>query len=1462
MKKVFMQKAAMLLATVCLSVAATAQFNYMYQHNTDDDHTSMISTISRTGYVQAGSQLVAGNWDVHLMRLDASGNLMNDVTFSTTNQEHALHIVQGNNNTYIICGYEKVGALDLGFVMSVDTNFNFINKVRINVPANNKHTPALHVMNSAFYLQPNNNLYFPGDPNGGYVITGFEAVGYNANDSKSGYAIKMDNNLVIQWARKFDSPISAGQPDWDMCNSASWIWSGSLGYFIGGSGTAPSLEQCGMAARVSLSGGSIWKELYTDNSGAGTNCVAADCAYDDAEFELYHLTNFSGTQSGGITAFNEFTGVINNARTRYLVAGYSNDHYTYEFGATCAGNEILIAGYGHNQTNNSITGTFPFIMRYDKNNPLVNPWGAHYELTVPSVNYNPNTTIYDIYQGSNQPRVYYPKIYAQRNTNEIVLSAFEDNTTFDENKVIQTDFIGKDSCGYFDPLFAPLPHNSFLFPVNMVAATYTLSPNSPAQNALTATPIPCLNCPVNTNFTYTVSSCTYTFTASAANLCAGWTIYDSSNNVIFTTTGISFSYTFTLNGTYTVCYADCAIGSNGMICRDETCQTVTVNCVSPCGVMNADFSFVVSGCCVTFTDLTPDGNPFGCESWTFGTITSVLAGDNYTFCFPGSGTYNVCHNDCCYNSSNGTYTYHQICKTVTVNCTPPCCLPTGFVVSASSLCCRTFSPFFNTGCTPSPNLQYWWNFGDGNTSTAANPTHCYAGSGIYTVCVTFWCSKLNQFTYCQTIIVKCILPPPPPCCIGTSKINLNTSGQMVQASNGMEIGPDLIITSQLWEWGDGTTSNTASAEHYYGYSGSFTVTCTADGTRGGIPFTSVATQTITVHMAPPCICPPDDPFVFADSPLQCNAGSHSTCLKVIDWDGEAGTIYQWMESSTAGGPYTEIPGAIGQQVWINNMNGPKYYVCRCMSALTGGYTISDEVSVTDHHFSASSTATSNTICAGSPVTIVVTPADAVYYEWLPQQSYTASATVSPATTTTYEIFVRDASGCGAETMQTITVNPCPACDNPGNAAQIPNSGGAYPQGNCYNNTLDFADVSPQGNPANVLPGGGQDVWYQFTAQSSTVYFTGSTTTFDMVLELHTAAFVQVDMENSVAGIGGENMLSTGLTTGATYYLAIRSYDGSTGPFSICMQSLMQSYCNDGNGTYDLCTNFKAKWTGASSYIYNFTPVAPTPGVPTSVTGAGSVALSHATLALQHGGCYDVRIDAVYNIGGNVVVVQGATICSICIAPHASVEVKLAQRCPATLLKSSVLQGKPFVCGALYYTIEFTPVTNCAGTTTTGLSFTKQTTGASATLNLSFTSPQALQNNTHYRVRFRPTFGYGDGVYGNPQVIFIGGSNMDEAQLTPQDENEKHDDVPSLLLYPNPCNGEMLQVNLTNFGEAAMQLLVLDNTGKIVFAQQLIISDVSQTTALHFARRLASGVYHLVISSDGEHYTERFVVMRD
>ncbi len=459
-------------------------------------------------------------------------------------------------------------------------------------------------------------------------------------------------------------------------------------------------------------------------------------------------------------------------------------------------------------------------------------------------------------------------------------------------------------------------------------------------------------------------------------------------------------------------------------------------------------------------------------------------------------------------------------------------------------------------------------------------------------------------------------------------------------------------------------------------------------------------------------------------------------------------------------------------------------------------------------------------------------------------SYTATLGVH-----TIYVIAKD-NDCATTTSTTININVVAVVsggnDNFAGAQTVSLAGASYPSGACFNGTLVGATVSSEGTAASVLPAGGQDKWYKIVATSSAIRVTSTTSSMNVVLELHNAAGAQIDVENDVAGIGGENMTTTGLTPGQTYYVAIRSYDGVLGTFGICVQVLSASQCNNGSGIYSLCGNFKPKWTGASSYVTNFTPVLPTPGSVTSITTTGQFILSQASLALRYGGIYDVTVDATYNLldgAGNpeTVVVTGVSVCNVSIANHASVEVSATQRCPSTLLKGSVMQGKPFVCGALNFTVEFIELTSCTGTQL-GLPINATTTGASSSINLSLVSG-VLGGGHWYQVKWRPNFSYGAGTFGNPQVIYVGGSSMDIGDVEANLFNDKVDDADNFdaFIYPNPTNGTLVNLSINSHDANEVFIRIMDYTGKVIYNNKYMVDSILNTQ-VQFEQSLASGIY--------------------
>jgi uncharacterized repeat protein (TIGR03803 family) len=426
-----------------------------------------------------------------------------------------------------------------------------------------------------------------------------------------------------------------------------------------------------------------------------------------------------------------------------------------------------------------------------------------------------------------------------------------------------------------------------------------------------------------------------------------------------------------------------------------------------------------------------------------------------------------------------------------------------------------------------------------------------------------------------------------------------------------------------------------------------------------------------------------------------------------------------------------------------------------------------------------------------------------------------------------------------------------ACGGPNvdlfaNAPLAPVSGGAYPGGNCYPNSLVGATVSPEGNPANVLLTGGQDHWYKFVAQSTAARFVCTTSSMNVVLELHNAATVQIDAENDVSNTtSGEIMVTSGLTIGATYYLAVRSYDGVVGPYTVCLQMLMPSYCADGSGTYDLCSNFKPAYTGANTYTFNFTPTGITPGVPTSATAVGQIALSSPALALRHLGTYNVIINANFSLfdaasNNESITVPGIAICAISIAAHPDEQVKLAQRCPASIFKGTTLQAKPFVCGAINHTVEFTEVSDCLGSTIIGVPFNINTSGSSSNINLN--SVGGVQAGKWYAVRWRPNFGYGAGQFGTVQYIRIVASSSESVSEDNIDEMDIEIGE-QFSVYPNPNDGKTMNLNFTHYENDWVTLVLVDAFGNCVCNKQMFIQN-DGTIQLEFENDLAAGLYFL------------------
>jgi len=127
--------------------------------------------------------------------------------------------------------------------------------------------------------------------------------------------------------------------------------------------------------------------------------------------------------------------------------------------------------------------------------------------------------------------------------------------------------------------------------------------------------------------------------------------------------------------------------------------------------------------------------------------------------------------------------------------------------------------FNDASSSAAPIINWLWDFGDGTTSTARNPSHTYAAVGNYSVTLT----AANAYRY--HTITKTDYISVVPRVVASFKAN-ETLGQgpmTVQFTDESTGSP----TDWSWDFGDSTTSTVQHPNHTYESAGTYSVTLTA-----------------------------------------------------------------------------------------------------------------------------------------------------------------------------------------------------------------------------------------------------------------------------------------------------------------------------------------------------------------------------------------------------------------------------------------------------------------------------------------------------------------------------------------------------------------------------------------------------------------------------------------------------------
>lgn len=477
--------------------------------------------------------------------------------------------------------------------------------------------------------------------------------------------------------------------------------------------------------------------------------------------------------------------------------------------------------------------------------------------------------------------------------------------------------------------------------------------------------------------------------------------------------------TYITPGTYTVILT--ATNSNG---STKDTNYITVH-AAPAVAFTADSSTACATKTVTFTNQTVPGagGPVS-YFWDFGDgDSSTAVNPTHTYTYPGSFAVSlvvVNSNGCTGSLTKNNY----------INVIPKPAM--AFTANNTSSCNAPFQVTFTNGSTN--GTSYQWSFGDGNTSTATNPTHTYTTSGTYNVrLITTGANGCKDTLTKNAYIV-----------IGQVNANFTTSspacvGQTVTFTNTTTPGAGI---SRLWDFGNGGTSTALNPVYIYNTTGTYTVTLIEQYANN---CNDTVQKNVTVNAKPSA------GFVSADTvactvPFSASFTNTSTGAASYAWTFGSG-------SSTATNP-THIYNATGiytVTLIATAGNG-------CKDTLSRNNYIKIRVPV------ATLSASTDSACANTPIqftSALNAPPSASNYRWdfgdgssivncascnTQTHSYSSNGTY------TVTLVVTTAAGCYDTVTQNITISAKPTAGFTGTPLTI-----------CPDATVSFTNSSTGAN---------------------------------------------------------------------------------------------------------------------------------------------------------------------------------------------------------------------------------------------------------------------------------------------------------------------------------------------------------------------------------------------------------------
>jgi PKD repeat protein len=252
--------------------------------------------------------------------------------------------------------------------------------------------------------------------------------------------------------------------------------------------------------------------------------------------------------------------------------------------------------------------------------------------------------------------------------------------------------------------------------------------------------------------------------------------------------------------------------------------------------VRADFtvspSFGTAPSLITFTDTSSGSVNPAHWGWNFGDGTTSDLQNPPPHSYPAAGNYRVRLNV----YADRWYKNNEMQKTLTVYATTPV-NATVAEFNPTQVTFGTPTIVFASGGTKNASCWYW-DFGDGTTSTEPNPSHTYRVPGSYiitlrttsgTSCSSTATTGHTEITATESTMTSNVtvyaLPPQPDFTatplFGGIPLNVTFTDTTTNSP-----------TSWSWDFGDGSTSTVQNPSHIYREVGTYTVKLTATNAQG------------------------------------------------------------------------------------------------------------------------------------------------------------------------------------------------------------------------------------------------------------------------------------------------------------------------------------------------------------------------------------------------------------------------------------------------------------------------------------------------------------------------------------------------------------------------------------------------------------------------------------------------------